>query len=167
MPIPKTRSELLDQLQSSFENLKVELDSAGVSAGKIICVDDWTTKDLLAVRAWWTEAVVAWIAAGQRGEAPVTPAEGFKWNETPSLNQAIIKKCRRESYRAVRGRLQSGYEEVLNVIRSLDDQELLDTGAFEWAGKHPISRWLSLNTVRQYVTARTYLRRALKNSANA
>ncbi len=163
MPIPTTRNELLDQLQSSFEKLQAELDSAGVSAAKIACVDDWTIKDLLAVRAWWTENVVAWITAGKQGEVPITPAEGYKWSDTPRLNESIAKKCRRESYRSVRNRLQAGYEEIVEVIDSLDDHDLLTEGVFEWAGNYPICRWLSINTVRQYVTARTYIRRALKD----
>lgn len=33
-----------------------------------------------------------------------------------------------------------------------------------WAGKWPISRWVSINTTRQYVTARTYIRRAIRIS---
>lgn len=133
-----------------------------MTAGSLACVDDWTVKDLLAVRVWWTENVIDWIEAGQRGEVPLTPAEGYRWKETPRLNADIVKKSRRESYRSLRKRLERGYERVMRTIDKLDDRELLGVGVYEWAGRYPLSRWLSINTARQYTTARTYVRRALR-----
>lgn len=162
MPIPKTRAQLTEQLNSTFEKLRVELDNGGPRLAKVECVDDWSVKDLLAVRAWWTENVVDWIEAGSRGKTPITPAEGYEWHETPRLNADVVKASRRESYRSIRARLEKGYERVVRLIGKLDDRELLDVGAFSWAGKYPLSRWISLNTVRQYTTARTFIRRAVR-----
>ena len=162
MPIPKTRDELTDLTRTSFEKLRAELDAAGPRAGSVPCVDDWTIKDVLAVRTWWTVHVIDWVEAGRRGEAPVVPAAGYKWNETPRLNADVVEAARRESYRSVRDRLERGFERVMRTIDSLDDRELLDVGVFEWAGKYPVSRWISMNTARQYATARTFVRRALR-----
>jgi hypothetical protein len=162
MPIPRTRAELTDLTRSAFEKLRAELETAGGRAGSIPCVDDWTVKDLLAVRAWWTERVIDWIEAGRRGETPITPAKGYRWSETPRLNADVVRAARRESYASLRARLERGFERVLRTIDSLDDRELLGVGAFAWAGKYPLSRWISINTARQYVTARTFIRRALR-----
>lgn len=162
MPIPKTRQELVDQTRSAIQKLQAELAAGGPRIGSLPCIDDWTVKDLLAVRVWWTEAVLSWIDLGRRGESPITPAEGYRWNQTPRLNQDLVKASRRESYRSIRSRLEAGFERVLHTIDSLDDPELLEVGSFGWAGKYPISRWLALNTTRQYTTARTHLRRALR-----
>lgn len=164
MPIPQTRAELTELTRSSFEKLQIELDQAGPSVGELHCVDEWTVKDLLAVRAWWTESVVAWIEAGRREESPALPAEGYRWNETPRLNADIVERSQRESYRAIRTRLAEGFERVMLTIDSLDDSELLGVGVFAWTGKYPISRWISINTARQYSTARTLVRRALRES---
>ena len=162
MPIPRTRNELTDYVQSTYEKLHAELDAAGPRLGSMPCVDDWRVKDLLAVRVWWTEHVIDWVEAGKRGEKPVTPAPGYRWKETPRLNADVVKKCRRESYRSLRGRLERGYRRVMRAIDSLDDHELLDAGVFAWAGSYPVSRWISINTARQYATARTFIRRALR-----
>ena len=166
MPIPSTRAELVDQTRAAFERLRAELEAAGPRAAPLPSVDDWSVKDLLVVRAWWSEKVVDWVEAGRRGELPVLPAAGYRWNETPRLNADLVAAARRESYSSVRARLESAYEAVLRTIDSLDDRELLAVGVFEWAGKWPISRWISINTARQYTTARTYVRRAVKRAAD-
>lgn len=162
MPIPKTRAELTSQVHSSYSKLRAELDAAGSGVAELPCVDDWSVKDLLAVRAWWTEHVIAWVEAGRRGEIPTTPAPGYRWNETPRLNADVVIENRRKSYRSIRARLEQGYQRVRDTIDSLDDTELLEVGVFPWAGKYPISRWISINTTRQYLTARTYIRRAIR-----
>lgn len=163
MAIPKTRSELLDQLKTSFQKLTAELDGAGEGVASLTAVDSWTVKDLLAVRAWWTERVGDWIVAGRQGESLVTPEAGYKWNETPRLNDDIVSGAAKESYQKVRRRLEAGFERILSLIDQLNDAELLEVGVYEWADKWPVSRWISINTVRQYTTARTKIRAALRS----
>ena len=126
--------------------------------------NDWTVKELLAVRTWWTENVVAWIVEWRNGRSPITPAQGYRWKETPRLNNDIARRARRESYASICERLERGYSEVLNLVDSLSDRELLDTGVFSGAGNYPIRRWISLNTVRQYTTARSFIRRAIRET---
>ncbi len=162
MPIPKTRSELTELVKTTYAKLRTELESAGPEVAGLSCVDDWSVKDLLAVRAWWTESVVDWIEAGRRGERPTTPAPGYRWSETPRLNADLVQAARNQSYETIRARLERGFERVIAIIDALDDRELLEVGAFDWAEKWPISRWISLNTARQYTTARTFVRRALR-----
>ena len=162
MPIPTTRAELLGMVTASFEKLNAELAKVTPSLANSECVDDWSIKDLLAVRAWWTESVLDWIDAGRRGEKPVTPAPGFGWSETPKLNAHIVKRAKKQSYKKVRSQIEQSYARLLSTIDELNDHELLDVGVFKWAGTYPVSRWLSINTARQYTTARTYIRRALK-----
>jgi hypothetical protein len=161
MPRPTSREELLRELHASYAKLTAQLDSAGPTVGGLSCIDHWTVKDLLSVRVWWTENVVAWIELGRAGGKPVIPAPGFKWSETPRLNDTIVRAARAEPYRSVRDRLQAAFQRALTLIDSLADRELLDVAVFEWAGKWPIARWLSLNMTRQYTTALTFVRRAV------
>lgn len=163
MPIPKTRRELVDLVTTSFAKLREELETGGPALGNLNCIDEWSVKDLLAVRAWWTESVVDWIEAGQRGELPITPAAGYRWNETPRLNADLVLAARKQSYEKIKTRLERGVERVLSTIEELDDSELLQVGTFRWAGKWPISRWISINTARQYSTARAFIRQAVRD----
>jgi hypothetical protein len=162
MSIPETRAELLAQLDASYGKLRSEIEHGGPRAGSLRCIDDWTVKELLAVRAWWTETVVAWVVEWRAGGSPITPAPGYRWKETPRLNDDIALRARRESYASVRKRLDKGFAEVLKLVDDLSDHELLDTGVFPGAGGYPIRRWISLNTVRQYTTARSFMRRAVR-----
>jgi hypothetical protein len=162
VPIPKTRSELIKQISSTYEQLQVELERVGPQEAKLLCVDDWSIKDLLAVRVWWVESLLKWIELGKRGQHPLTPAPGYKWKETPRLNADIVHAARKESYRRVRARLDQSHKRTLATIERLSEKELMRKGAFEWTGTLPLFRWISINTARQYTTARTYVRRALR-----
>lgn len=162
MPIPSTRQELTEQVAGTFAKLRAELRGAGEPIADVVCVDDWTVKDVLAVRAWWTEHVVDWIDAGRRGETPELPAPGYGWNETPRLNADVVSATKTEPYGDVFERLDRGVERVLATIDALDNRELLESGVYPWAGRWPVIRWISINTARQYTTARTYVRKALR-----
>ena len=163
MPIPATRAQLVDAVSGSYRKLADTLQEAGARAGSLPCDGAWTVKDVLVVRAWWTEHVVMWIEAGLRDQKLELPAAGYGWKQTPQLNDDTVKRARRESYRSVRQRLHDGYERVMVIIEQLPDRQLLRSGAFDWAGKWPVARWISVNTATQYASARTMIRRALRD----
>ncbi len=162
--IPKSRRHLIEMTRTNFEKLRLELDQAGSRIASLPCTDEWDVKELLAVRAWWTEAVIEWVGVGLQGGTPITPAEGYRWSETPRLNNDIARSAKRMSFKSIINRLNDGFAALMLLIDSLDDRELLEVGVFEWAGEHPIARWLSLNTARQYTTARALIRKAIRAS---
>ena len=162
MPIPRTRQELVSALESSFDKLTEELAKVPSDSAGTICVDDWTIRDLIAVRHWWSQAVLGWIIAGKQGSVPDLPATGYRWNQTPALNAEIILRSADRTLDCLILDLSHTYEELSNCLAGLSDVELLEIGQFEWAGKHPICRWVSINTVRQYTTARSLIRRCLR-----
>lgn len=163
MPIPTTRHELTEQVTDTYARLRGELRDAKEGLADAVCVDEWTVKDVVAVRVWWTEQVIEWIEAGRRGETPELPAPGYRWNETPRLNADLVSAAASEPYEHVVERLDRGVERVLATIDSLDDRALLEPAVFPWAGKWPLIRWISINTARQYTTARAYVRKAKRS----
>jgi hypothetical protein len=167
VPIPKTRRELVDQIEAAFRKLSAELHDVDAKMADKVCVDDWSIRELLGVRLWWTQHVLDWIDEGRQGKVPVTPAKGYRWNETPRLNADIVGSVKNRSFDAIVRDLQKQYKRLLSTIEELDDDELLEVGTYEWAGRYPISRWLSINTTRQYQTARTYIRRVKKQRGNS
>ncbi|NNE65444.1 MAG: ClbS/DfsB family four-helix bundle protein [Pyrinomonadaceae bacterium] len=162
--IPKTRKELMEQLVPSWQKLDKELSDAGPEIGDLPCVDDWTVKDLLAVRVWWTGSVIDWVEAWRRGEKPVLPKEGYLWQETPRLNNDIVAESQKDSYSGTVNRLKVNYYRILSTVNAMDDAELIDVGFHKQAGSYSVCRWISINTTRQYMTARTYIRKAIRAS---
>ena len=138
MPIPTTRAELTELVETSFSKLRAAIEEGGDELGSVRCIANWSVHDLLAVRLWWTESVVQWIAAGRRGETPAIPAPGYGWKDTPRLNDDVVATARGTSYRAIRTRLTRGVQRVLATIDDLDDTELLEVGVFPLGG--PVAR---------------------------
>ena len=160
--IPKSREHLVEMTEANFGKLRREIEDGGEGIAELRCTEDWTVKQLLAVRVWWTESVVRWVKTGRRGTRPVTPARGYRWHETPRLNDDIAARAEEATFASIVKRLDRGYASLMKLIASLSDDELLAVGVFEWAGKYPIARWLSLNTARQYTTARALIRKAIR-----
>ena len=162
MPIPRTRPELIELVRSKFEGLAAELMSIDERTADRVCTEEgWTVREILCVRVRWTEMVLQWIRAGRAGVTPDTPAAGYSWRETPQLNRDIVAASVEKTFDELLRALHQGVEQVLVCIDELSDRELLDAGVFEWAGKWPISRWISVNTATQYASARTLIRKAV------
>lgn len=162
--IPKDRADLVRMITTSFARLQADLERVNSTTCELPCTEEWSIRQLLAVRVWWTEAVVEWVRAGQRGEVPVIPAPGYLWKDTPRLNAEIVAGADTQTWHLLCGRLERGVLQVLATIEKLDNHELLTPGVFEWTGKSPVARLLSMNTSTQYATARTLVRRALRGA---
>ena len=94
MAIPTTRAELTELVEAPFSKLRAAIEGGGNELAGVRCVENWSVQELLAVRLWWTESVVQWIAAGRRGETPAIPAQGYRWNVTPRLNDDVVAAAR-------------------------------------------------------------------------
>ncbi len=165
--VPRTRKQLLDVVETGYAELQAELAKGDPRLGNVVCVDDWTVKELLAVRCWWSEAVVSWVRTARDGGELDLPAPGFKWNETPKLNASIARRSKRETYLGVKRRLDKAYQDVLVLIGELSDRELCKPGVLGWTVKCAACQLIALNTARQYCTARTFIRRTLKSMQDA
>ncbi len=150
----------MDLVTTTSRKLFEDLDRVDAKIAAQVCVDDWTVRDLLTVRVWWTEHVIDWVEAGERDEEFDVPAPGYGWGETPALNQATVETDDR-AFPELVARLREGVARVLATIERLDDRALLEPGRFAWAGKYPIARWISMNTATQYASARAIVRRRL------
>ncbi|MEM7101152.1 MAG: ClbS/DfsB family four-helix bundle protein [Pseudomonadota bacterium] len=166
MAIPQTRADLLNQLQPAYAKLHHELQRFDEKTAQNFCVESgtsapaWRVKDLIAVRAWWSESLVQWIARGRCDDRTFElPAPGYGWNETPRLNNDVVQERYTHTFADSLRRLDFAYQEVIELIDLLSDQQLSAKHQFFWAGNYPVCRWISINTTRQYTTARTLLRK--------
>lgn len=151
----------MESMVTSFEKLDALLDELPEGTEMNICTDEWSVKDLLAVRIWWSEQISDWVHAGFRNEIPDLPAKGYKWSETPALNNAIVRDNADIDYAEIRQQLNIAFKRIQKITENLSEEQLMKPFMFEWAGKWPVARWISISTTRQYTTAATYVRKVL------
>ena len=162
--IPKGRDDLVRLIETHFSKLQAELEKVDERDAQRMCDEDFSIKDILAVRLWWTRAVMRWVQTGRIGEVPVLPASGYNWRETPALNKKTAADASKQSYKKICNALTDEQTALLKLIDSLSEEELTRTGVFEWAGKWPVMRWISIGTSSQYDSARKLIRKAMKGT---
>lgn len=123
---------------------------------------DWTINDLIAHLAEWQTMFLTWHSDGEKGVKPQMPAPGYKWSETPRLNEAIWEKHRSRPPAKVRADFDQGYEKILTIVKSLSEKELLRPGVFPWTRKNALVTYLSANTASHYRFANRILKKWLK-----
>ncbi len=129
--------------------------------------DGWNIHDLLAHLMAWEQMFLRWHRQGRAGETPALPAPGYKWNETPRLNEAIWKRYRRRGMKTIRREFDASYEEILGVARSMTEAELFERGHYAWTKKNHVVSYLGANTVSHYRTASKIFKRWLRGSAKS
>jgi uncharacterized protein (TIGR03083 family) len=125
-------------------------------------VGDWSVKDVLAHLIEWEQMCLGWHEAGLRGETPEIPAPGFKWNQTPQLNQHIYEKHRDRPLDEVLEQFQASHREILAVIQGLSNKELFTAGQFAWTKKNTLGAYMVSATSSHYLWARKEIRKGLK-----
>lgn len=121
--------------------------------------DGWTVADLLAHLAEWHRMLLRWIEDGRAGRTPQLPAPGFTWRETPALNREIQRRFARRSTALLEVEFEETYAQVLELVRGLRENELLEPGHFAWTRKLPLSSFIAPNTCSHYAVARKILKR--------
>ncbi len=160
--IPKNREHLLDLITGHFRKLWKLLENLGEEQASLAVDENFTIKDLVVIRIWWLQAAQRWIEDGQQDKTFALPADGFNWQQTPALNLQTARDQRNTSLDDARDQLKRLNFELLQLIDTLDDRQLTETGQFAWAGKWPVMRWISVGSSSQYDGAAKQIRKALK-----
>lgn len=160
--IPRDRLHLIALIDSQFAKLWDLIEPLTKDEALFTVDDDFTIKDLIAIRVWWSAALVKWIKAGQKNKTMAIPAEGYTWRDTPALNREIAQESRTKSFPSLRKNLATNKDHVLALVSELTDNELEQLGVYDWTGKWPVMRWVSVSTSSQYAGAVRQIRKALK-----
>jgi hypothetical protein len=164
MPRPTSKTDLLIAIEKERMNLENQLDT--LSAEQMVTpgtVGEWSVKDVLAHLIEWEQMVLSWYAAGLRGETPELPAPGFKWNQTPALNQQIYEKHRERSLEDILEQFHESHQEILGMIKSLSNEVLFTSGQFPWTKKNTLGTYFVSATSSHYLWARKEIRKGMRN----
>ena len=155
------RQELLDNIEREHVAFLAQLQPVAKYRyrEKGVWGDDWTIKDLLAHLTEWEQMFLRWYREGANGGKPAVPARGFKWNQTPLLNQVIYRRYKRKALDRVIDDFHASYREVYALAEGLSEEELFAPGHFPWTGENTLTTYLGANTFSHYRTATKILKR--------
>jgi uncharacterized protein (TIGR03083 family) len=163
MPRSHTKSQILAESRKEHEALEKFLSALSpeqmTEPGML---GEWSVKDVLAHLYEWEQMVLGWLVASQRGESPHVPAEGYKWNQLPALNEMIREKHSHQPLDKMMEMYRNSYEQVMATIEKLSEEDLLTPGLYPWMNKNTLAAYFVSCTSSHYRWARTGMKKGLR-----
>lgn len=164
MPRPISKEQLLTAMQKEHGKLiqllaTLSPETLNQSSEDI---ENWAIKDVLTHVTAWEQMVLSWYQAGLQGEVPELPAPGFNWRQIPALNQQIYEQHQMEPYDLVRQEFDASYEEMLDTVTAISNEDLFTPERFAWTNKNTMGTYFVSATSSHYVWAQKEIRKCLK-----
>ena len=123
-------------------------------AGNISCCD------VLAYQIGWARLLLGWDKSEAAGKIPAMPAKGYQWNQLGPLAQSFYEKSSEKTLKQLRTEFKRVFNQLIKWVQSLSEEELFELHQREWAGeKWPVIKWIQVNSIAPYRSARTKIRR--------
>ena len=162
MPIPTSRTELLDAIEGNFAKLFKDLETVpeaqcrertleGHAKGTMMNVHN-----LVSYLIGWNRLVLKWIDLYTKGAAIDFPETGFKWNELGLLAQKFYSDYEDLPFDQLLKDFKDAKQRILAFISDQTDDRLYGAS---WYEKYTLGRMIQLNTSSPYANARTRLRK--------
>lgn len=166
MPLPTTKSELLEKLKQAYTKLDSEFDVVDSEREKLKDIEgNISCCDVLSYQIGWANLLIGWEQQELKGKTPAMPAKGFKWNQLGDLAQYFYSQSSKKSLSKLRLEFNETYLKLVAWIESLTEQELFKSNQRKWTGdKWAIAKWIQVNTIAPYSSARTKVRRWKKEN---
>ena len=129
--------------------------------------DCWTIHDLFAHLTEWEQMFLRWYREGLRGGEPALPAPGFKWNQTPELNQQIFEKHQNRELDDVLAEFKKSFKQIHGVIQKLSDKDLFTPGKYAWTKKNTMGTYMVSATSSHYHWAWKEIRKGFRAKEKA
>lgn len=161
---PTSKDELLAAATHEFEKLWTAVNDVNEDDRmRPGACDGWSVKDLLAHLDAWHEMFLGWEAVGSTGGKPEIPAKGYKWAETPALNDAIYRRCSDHTWADVEARLRRSHSKVIDVIAFYSPDDLFAKKRYGWTGSTSVASYATSASSSHYAWASKLIRRWAKN----
>jgi hypothetical protein len=159
MPRARTKSELLMMGKESSQRLLKYFCDTPALANKVI-FDDRTGTDILAHIVAWHKLFLIWYAEGMSGKNVAIPAVGYTFKTTPALNELLYQQYKDMSFAMVESQFLSTYREIMTIIESHTDADLVKKKFYKWTGTTNLASYLASTTSSHYQWAIALLRKA-------
>jgi hypothetical protein len=115
--------------------------------------------DILAYQIGWGKLLIGWEAAEKNGLKPAMPAEGYQWNQLGVLARSFYQTYQNFSLMELKREFEKSVQHILQWIDAMNEEEIWHLNQRHWTGnKWPIGKWIQVNTVAPYTSARRKIR---------
>lgn len=158
--------EIIERLNSAYQKLDAELDKVNEEECRIKELEgNVSVCDIVAYQIGWGKLLLGWESAEQKGTKPAMPAPGYKWNQLGSLATSFYAEYSNLPLSQLRSEYKNVVEQILNMIYNMSEEELCTLQKRQWAGdKWPVTKWIQVNTIAPYSSARRKIRHWKKHS---
>ncbi|MGK0291515.1 MAG: hypothetical protein ACI86H_002983 [bacterium] len=160
MPLPVSKEELFKNLEKAYKNFDAEFDSIEPKYGRLRNIKgNVSCCDLIAYQLGWGMLLIDWERTESTGETPIMPTERYKWNQLGALAHSFYQKYSEWTLQQLRLEFSNLYQDLVGWINSLSHEELFESKNRQWTGeKWAIVKWIQVNTIAPYKSARTKVR---------
>jgi hypothetical protein len=148
---PNGKSELIASIVVQREMLEKKI--VGLTSEELAypgSMGEWSVKDILQHLVDWEQRWISWYKAGKNGENVVTPEVGYNWRQMGQLNESYRQKHKSRPLEEVLADFHTSYQQIMDVIKQIPEEEMLIPGMYPWTGKLPLIAWISGNTCEHY-----------------
>lgn len=162
MPIPESREELLDAIETNFERLARDLEAVSAQKSKEATLEGrakgtvMSVHNLVSYLLGWNNLVLKWIEKDAKGAPIDFPETGFKWNQLGALAQKFHAQFDAMPFELLLKDLEVAKQRIVDFVSSQTTEQLY--GA-PWYRKHTLGRMIQLNTSSPYANARSRIRK--------
>lgn len=161
MPLATSKQQLLQDLANAYHKLVAELADIPPSlTRKVEFEGDVSCCDLIAYQLGWGRLLMGWEQAEHNNQTVYMPAKGFNWGQQKALSAKFYLQYRGTTYAELLTHFAQLHQQLSAWIESLSEPELFALHQRQWTGeKWPLAKWIQVNSIAPYRSARTKLRR--------
>ena len=147
------KQKTLDFMRAEFAFVQRTLDVMSPEQMHVPDVQGfWSVKDTIAHLSAWHNRTLNWLATARRGEVPVTPEEGYSWEEIDRLNDERYMVDRDRPLNEVLREFQATYERLYTEAEALTEEELFTKAGLSMYFRDPLFGYIAYNTFFHYRT---------------
>ncbi len=166
MPLPKNKEEAITNLRLAYQKLDAEFENLDSNKTRIKDIEgNISACDILAYQIGWGKLLLSWEKDELNGKKVIMPAKGFKWNELGRLANSFYLHYEDKDLKYLRKEFKKTVDKIENLIILLPGEEVFIPKHREWTGeKWPMMKWIQINSIAPYKSARTKIRRWKKSN---
>ncbi len=143
---PTDKRQLIEELSASHSAWEALLGQVGEDRLELPgVVGEWSVKDLVAHITAWEQRILAWLEAIHNGTWPQPPEWPVNLNED-GINAWIFAANRHRRLNDVLAESQLVFDQLRQGLDQLTEQDLTETGRFEWLGKNSLAASIGGNS---------------------